>query len=262
MRFVFPELNELSFLKAKIRNDTAYLSVNLTLQNKSFYTLTIDTVFYQLSLADSLMFSETTAVGLRQARYQTDHVSLPLKLPVKKIMRTIRSLQTQDSTWLEAKAYVVYNTILGRTKIPFTKTTRVKVPLPPHIRLRKLETKAYSLRDKQINAVAHVEIINEGQLLDLNIHRIRYTFVLGNNLVSSKGVFNHKVEMKPGATTQVVIPVTVDVNKPFKVAWRVLTNNDRMPYTLHLEAELDENNIYGKTDIPVMLDAVGKAELK
>lgn len=261
LKFVFPDLDQISLLKAKIKNDTAYIKVDAILENKSFYTLNIDTLFYQIKLADSLIFSQTTALELRQKKYQVDNVELPLKLPIKTIMRTIRSLQKQDSTEIESKVYVVYNTIVGHTKIPFTKVTRIRVPIPPQIKLEKMETNNFNLAKETIEATAHVKIINRGQLLDLDVHEIHYSLVLGNNLINSKGVLSTPIVIKPGTTTDLKVPLLVHINKPFKVAWKVATNKDKMPYKLKLTAKLDENSVYNKDDVPVELEAEGRMEL-
>lgn len=261
LKFVFPDLAEISLVKAKIKNDTAYLKVDAILQNRSFYTLTIDTLFYQIKLADTLIFTQTTALNLRQKKYQTDNVELPLKLPIKTIKRTIRGLQKQDSTQIEVKVYVVYNTILGHTKVPLTKVTRIKVPVPPQIKLEKMDMKDFDLKKETIEAVAHVKIINRGQLLDLDVHEIHYSLVLGNNLINTKGVYASSIVIKPGSTTDLTVPVLVHINKPFKVAWKIATNNDKMPYKLKLLAKLDENKIYDKDDVPIELEAEGRMEL-
>lgn len=261
LKFVFPDLDQISLVKAKIKNDTAYIKVNAILQNKSFYTLNIDTLFYQIKLADTLIFTQTTALNLRQKKYQTDNVELPLKLPIKTIMRTIRSLQKQDSTEIESKVYIVYNTIVGHTKVPLTKVTKIRVPIPPQIKLEKLETKDFSLKKETIEAIAHVKIINRGQLLDLDVHEIHYSLVLGKNLINTNGVFSSPIVIKPGSTTDLTVPVLVHINKPFKVAWKIATNDDKMPYKLKLLAKLDENNIYNKDDVPIELEAEGKMEL-
>jgi len=261
LKFVFPDLEQISLVKAKIKNDTAYLKVNAILQNKSFYTLNIDTLFYQVKLADTMIFTQTTALKLRQEKYQTDNVELPLKLPIKTIMRTIRSLQKQDSTEIESKVYVVYNTIVGRTRIPFTKVAKIRVPIPPQIKLEKMETKNFNLKKETIEATAHIKIINRGKLIDLDVHEIHYWLVLGNNLIHSQGVFQSPVVIRPQSTTDLTVPLLVHINKPFKVAWKVAVNKDRLPYKLKLLAKLDENNLYNKDDVPIELEAEGTMEL-
>jgi hypothetical protein len=67
--------------------------------------------------------------------------------------------------------------------------------------------------------------------------------------------------MKPMSETCVEIPVTVNVNRLVKAAWKYLTN-DAVPYHIDVKAQLDENSFYHTSNIPVETKAEGTARLR
>ena len=261
LKLVLPDLDNISLVKATIKNDTAYLGVDMLLENKSIFKLTIDTLFYRITLADSLLFNETKALNIRQKPGETSTIEMPLRIPMTKTMGTIRSLQGQDSTYIEIESYIVYNTFLGSKKIPISKKIKIKVPVPPQIKVQHVEIDEISLSDKTVDVIAKIRIINKGEMIDLNVHKIHYKLMLGDNLVSSDGVYEHDIALKPGTETDVEIPVTVTINKVFKTAWKYITN-EKLDYNITVTAELDENSFYKKSNIPMEIKASGKAKLR
>jgi LEA14-like dessication related protein len=261
LKLVLPDLDDIVLINANIKNDTAYVGVNMVLENKSIFKLHIDTLFYKISLADSLLFNQTQVLAISQKPGEVDTLDLPFKIPVTKTMATIRSLQYQDSTYLDIHAYLVYNTIFGNKKIPVSKKVRIKVPVPPQIKVKHVEINKLSLANKTLDLTANIKIINKGELLDLNIHEVRYSISLGNNLITSEGVYTKPISIKPLGETDVSIPVTVKVNHLAKTAWKYLSN-DAVDYHVEVNAKLDENSFYQKSDIPLEVKVSGKTKLR
>lgn len=261
LKLVLPDLDDITLVNATIENDTAYVDVDMLLENKSIFKLDLDTLFYRIVLADSLLFNQTQVLNIRQKAGDVNTFKLPLKIPISKTMHTVKSLQKQDSTYLEMDSYIVYNTVFGHAKIPVSKRVKIKVPVPPEIKVNRLELDKISVADKTVNLRVAVAIINKGELLDLNIHGISYHLELGENLVTSDGVYNTPIRVKPLSETRVEIPVTVKVNRIVKTAWKYLTN-DELPYHIDVKAQLDENSFYHKSNIPVQAKAEGRAKLR
>lgn len=261
LRLVLPDLDDITLVNATIANDTAYVDVDLLLENKSIFKLDLDTLFYKIVLADSLLFNQTQALNIRQKAGDVNTFKLPLKIPLSKTMRTIKSMQNQDSTYIEIDSYIIYNTVFGSAKIPVSKRVKIKVPVPPEIRVNKLEIDKINVGNKTVELRAAVTIVNKGELLDLNIHGISYHLELGEDLVTSDGTYDKPVSVKPLSETRVEIPVTVKVNRIVKTAWKYLTN-DEVPYHIDVKAQLDENGFYHKSGIPVQAKAEGRAKLR
>lgn len=261
LKLVLPDLDDITLVNAAIENDTAYVGVDMVLENKSIFKLDLDTLFYKVVLADSMLFNQTQVLNIRQKSGDVNTFKLPLKIPISKTMHTIRSLQNQDSTYIEIHSYIVYNTIFGSKKIPVSKRVKIKVPVPPEIKVNKVEIDKVNIGSKTVELKATVTIANKGELLDLNIHEVAYHLVLGEDLVTSDGVYNKPITVKPLSETRVEIPVTVKVNHILKTAWKYVTN-DEVPYHIDVKAQLDENSFYHKTNIPVEAKAKGKAKLR
>ncbi len=261
LKLVLPDLDDISLVKTTIKNDTAYIGIDMVLENKSIFKLDIDTLSYKITLADSLLFNETKAMNIKQKPGETSKIEMPLRIPITKTMGTIKSLQKQDSTYVQIESYIVYNTILGNTKIPVSKRIKIKVPVPPQLKVEGVDINDIKLFDKTVNITAKIKIINKGNMIDLNIHNIHYKLALGDNLVTSTGSYNKPVMIKPSGETTVEIPITVEVNKIFKTAWKYATN-EKLSYNVKVTAELDENNFYKKSNIPLEITATGKAKLR
>lgn len=261
LKLVLPDLDDITLVDARIENDTAYVGIDMLLENKSIFKLDLDTLFYRIVLADSLLFNQTQALNIRQKPGESHTFVLPLKIPLSKTMGTVKSLQNQDSTYIEIDSYIVYNTIFGSKKIPVSKKVKIKVPVPPEIKVNAVTIDKVNLGSKTVAVIANVSIANKGELLDLRIHRIKYHLVLGEELVTSDGVYDKGITVKPMSETHVEIPVTVKVNRIAKTAWKYITN-DELPYNVVVNAQLDENSFYHKANIPVQAKAKGKARLR
>lgn len=261
LRLVLPDLDDITLVNATIANDTAYVDIDMLLENKSVFKLNLDTLFYKIILADSLLFNQTQVLNIRQKAGDVNTFKLPLKIPVSKTMRTVKSLQNQDSTYIDIDSYIIYNTVFGNAKIPVSKRVKIKVPVPPEVKVNKIEIDKVSVGDKTVDLMAAVTIVNKGELLELNIHGISYHLVLGEDLVTSDGAYNKPISVKPLSETRVEIPVTVKVNRVVKTAWKYLTN-DEVPYHIDVKAQLDENSFYHKSNIPVQAQAEGRAKLR
>lgn len=258
--FILPDLNDIDLVRIKVKNDTAYVQSHLILENKSFYTITIDTVFLQLKLHEVQFVKTLMPLHLRQAAHQVDTVNVPLRLPIKKIRHTIASLQGQDSTDAEIKAFIVYNTFLGSVKVPVEKQVRVRVPTPPKIKIDRVERSSFHLKDKTIDVNIFAEIINRGKMIDLRIHRLHYAICLGDSLVTSSGVIDKSISIKPGHTTPVELPITLHINKPVKVLEKYITK-DETEYTVKITAEVDEHKFAKDDNVPLIVEAKGKTIL-
>lgn len=261
LKLVLPELQDITLAKAAIKNDTAYVGVDMVLENNSIFKLNIDTLFYKITLADSLLFEETKVLQMKQKPGEKKQVEVPVRIPIHKTMRTIKFLQKQDSTYIEIEAYIVYNTLFGNKKIPVSKRVKIKVPVPPQIKVEHIETDHVSLSKKTADITATIKIVNKGELLDLNIHQIHYSISLGNKLVTSQGTFDKPITIRPSSEILVEIPITVEVNKVLKTAWKFITN-EKLEYDIKVTAQLDENSFYKKSDIPLEITATGKVKLR
>jgi LEA14-like dessication related protein len=259
--FVFPDLNNISYVNAVIKNDSAFIDISLVLQNKNPYKLNIDTIVFDLKLADTLVAKQTMSLNIKQSRFDEDTVKLPLNLKVRQMMRLIQSLQKQDSTTLEVSGYIVYETIFGRAKVALDKKLKIETPVPPKIKVLKVEREGFSLKDRIMKVNASIEIINKGKRLSLELSDVNYEMTVKETL-HTKGTYAKTIVVKPQSTVVISIPMDIEIYHPLKTAMKIITNKDRMNYRLHLKFNVTEHVSEKSLTSPAEITATGELELK
>ncbi len=258
---VLPDLREVSQINAQLKGDSVSADIDFVFKNKSLFKVKIDTLYYKVSLHDTVIVEETVPIMLEQVRGQTDTVKLPINFSLKSFRALLNQLSEDDSTELKMETYIICHTIIGKVKIPFDKTQKIAVPVPPKIRVLEVSQKRYHLRDRNITAIVKIEIINKSKMLDLTLSNIKYKLVVKNNL-SSEGTIQQSVKIEPGATKYLDIPVTIEMDRPLKTIIAVARDKDKFPYTLHMTCILRENMMEEGHEIPIDLTSEGMMELK
>lgn len=259
--FVFPDLNKISNVNAVIKNDSAFIGISLVLENTNPYKIDIDTIVYELKLADTSIARQTMPLNIKQRWFDEDTVMLPLDLKITQMMPLIRSLQKQDSTTLEINGYIVYQTIFGRYKVDIDKKLTIETPVPPQIKVLKVERESYSLKDKILKINASVELINKGKRIDLELSDIHYNMTVENTL-HTNGVYSKTVIVKPQSSIVLNIPMEIEVLHPLKTIVSIISDNDTYNYKLYLTAKVKENVSDKHLITPAEITATGKLELK
>lgn len=260
---ILPDLSRITYIIADVKKDSVQTKIDVIVQNKSPYKLTIDSACFEIFLHDQLLLKELIPVNLKQKRYQVDTIQLPVDLSRKKLKQILEGLKGSDSTDLKANSYVVYNTIFGRVKLSYDKVVRISVPVPPKIKVLKVERKKYNVTEKMLSATILLEIINAGPNIDLQLYDIQYRLEIENEL-SSEGTIDKMVTIKPKSTETIEIPVDIRVEHPLKTIVAILTDKDQMNYTLHLQGKMIEKMVdhVKQAPIPVEINASGKLELR
>jgi LEA14-like dessication related protein len=240
LKLIFPELNKISYITTLIKNDSAFTKISIILQNKNPYKLTIDTIDFDLKLNDTIIAHQRVPINIEQKRFDVDTVMVPLNLSIKQVMNLIRNMQGKDSTTINVKGYVVYQTFIGRKKLDFDKNTKIEVPIPPKVKVLKVERKGYRIREKTLKANATIEIINGGKNLDLKITNIHYDMIVKNTL-RSEGAITKPVNIKPQSSIILDIPIEIKIDHPLKTAWLITIDKDRLNYSLHVTCTIKEN---------------------
>ncbi len=257
LNFALPNLNQLNHVFAKINGDTAYINVIGTLENKAPYKITIDTLDYTLKLAGVKLVSECQAICLDQEPGQIDTVDLVLRLPFKKARGLIKDIQSQDSTYITADFNLTYNTFLGRTTISIKRGIDIKVPRPPDFRLQGIKAGRLNLKEKKIDLMLGLQIINNSSEIGVKLRNLVYSAKLGDNVVG-RGSYGSKIVIDPLSTIEVGLPIDLEYDKPFDMLWSVITNNDSMDYEINLTGVLDNDSVQ---DVPMTIQATGRTEL-
>ena len=258
---IFPAISEVDFIKVNIADGNALATIHLNIKNERPYRMVIDSFISNIKLDKVLLISERIPLKLNLPRYAMDSIAIPVHFNISKIRHVLDSLKTMDSTSLNIEGYIIYNTIFGKTKLPFNKTMRINVPIPPEIKVLEVKRNKFSLRDKTITAQVKLQIINKGKYLDLELRDIHYDLKIDNTL-SSKGVIEKEVSLKPSSELVMDIPIIIKLEHPLKTYLKVINDNDIFRYNLHLKCNLKEKKFDSEGQIiPVEVNSTGVMEL-
>ncbi len=263
VNLILPDLSRITYINADVKSDSVRTKIDVIIQNKSPYKLSIDSVFFEIKLNDELLLKELVPLKLKQKRYQTDTVELPVDISRKKLKHILDNLKDVDSTNLSAYFYIVYDTFIGKVKLKHDKIIRIPVPIPPQVKVVKVERKKFSLKEKTLYTNILLKVINKGRNINIQLTDIYYKLQVENAL-ESEGTIDKVVTIRPQSTELVEVPVDIRIEHPLNTIMKIITNNDEMNYTLHLKAKMIENMVdnLDKQPIPVEITATGKLELK
>lgn len=261
LTFVIPSINEVSYLNINIVDGDATAKIHLNLKNERPYRMVIDSFICSIRLDSYLLISERIPLHLNLPGYASDSLVVPIHFRIDKIRKSLMELHVKDSTELNAEGYLIYNTFVGKTKLPFTKKLNISVPIPPQIKVLQVKRNKFSLRDKTLAATVKLKIINQGNYINIELKDIFYNLNIKNTL-SSKGTITKKIQIKPKSEIEIDLPILVKLEQPFKTYLKIVNDNDSMPYTLNIKANLlEKQNGEDEKIIPVEVNSSGIMEL-
>lgn len=255
---ILPDVEQVGSIHIEIRNDTCYLSSKLSIRNKTFLRIGIDSIKYKISLLDSIYINSERSIGIVLSGYENEIIDFSLKIPYKRIIKELnRQRKMGDSTSYSIDLSLQYATVFGKHELPVTKSARIKIPQPPEIEV--VEIKYNNIRRKKILANALIKIINYTPVT-LSITELNYDMqILNQGYV--KGKYCIPVNIKPNQTTYINLPVEINVNRIGKTIFQIVTNKDTYDYTLKMNAVLSSSDPFKKSFL-IDIAKTGKMELR
>lgn len=253
-----PAVEQIGVIDIKVKNDTSYISSKLTVKNKTFLKIQIDTIKYKVSLFDKVYLESQKYIGMLLHGYRTDTLDFSLKIPYATIVKDLKAERKKgDSASYSINISLQYSTILGKAEMPISKSAKIKIPQPPELEV--VEIKYKKIRMKSIFAEVKIKIINYSAVT-LSIKEMRYSMNIlkQGNL---KGNYNEPFEIKPKATTFINLPIEINPTNLGKTIFEIIINKDTYDYTLSMNAILESSNGF-KESFNIDLTKNGKMELK
>ncbi|PBQ34399.1 hypothetical protein CNR22_22345 [Sphingobacteriaceae bacterium] len=254
---IIPKFENIENVHITPLSDTLLIDADVQFENKSIFKLTIDSFIYHVKLDTLTLLSKSQNLNIKMLPSTKDTVRLPVSLPFKRLSKEIKNLQDQDSVDITYDLRVVYSTWLGKANLPYKKTVKIAVPIPPKFEIEKLD---YKKREKNLFYFdAYVKVINKGKL-DLHLSDIKYKLTVKENL-KVEGKDDQDIHLKPGTETLVVLPITVEFKHLLKTLVSVVTDNDKVNYHLKVTGMARMDKISTKKT-PVEIEKKGITELK
>lgn len=253
IKYILPEIREFTLIEATIRDDTAYMDVHAIVQNTSPYEMNIDSIIADLSIGGTQLLSERSRVNLSLESGELDTVHFATKIPLTKTRDKIESLQGSGKTGLGLNASIVYSV----RRLDLSTERKIDVPVPPQFRIVETQEKDVNLLKKELKKQLYLEVVNNGEDLDIRINDLEYEITIGNDLYT-QGTYERTITIKPHSKQLLEFPLDFEMQKPSATIWKVLTDNDRVPYHLKLKGFIDTGKM---KRIPVAIDGYGTLEL-
>lgn len=257
LNIILPEGEKLNNIHVNFSNDTAYITLETYIKNKSIFKLNLDSLVYKVKLDTATLLSKSQFLDEKLKRSESDTLDLVIALPYKRLSKKIKSLQNRDSVDIDLELRLIYSTIFGETSLPYQKTIRIEVPKPPKFEIEKIE---YLRREKKTGYfMAYIRMHNYGKI-DLNITKLHYQMTV-TNFLKAEGDHPEEIRIKPKTDLLFKLTVKVEFKSIFKTISKIITNNDQVDYNIKVTG-LVQNNKLSKDKTPIELEKSGTMELK
>jgi LEA14-like dessication related protein len=256
LKLIVPEIERIKNASVRFKKDTAYIGIDFVVKNSGFFRLNIDSLYYKVSYDTSLYIEKKIATKVALDRGEVDSVKVPVSLPYKKLISTIKNLQSEDSTKIEVKIKIVYNNIWGNATLPYEKTVSLAVPHPPRIEV--LGTEFIKREGKYFLVHTAVKVSNPGKL-DLRLRNTRFRIKV-KDLFTAEEAYPQDIVLKPGTDKTFRVPLKLYFTNLLKTALLVLTDKDKVPYRMHVTALFSTPAM--EEEAPVDLEKNGILEIR
>jgi len=255
---IIPIVEQIGDIDIKLKNDTSYISTKLTVKNKTFLKININTIKYEISLLDKPYLKSQKFIGAVLPGYGKDTIDFSLKVPYKAVIKDLKAQRGKsDSVKYTVRINLQLSTIFGKAEIPINKSAKIKMPQPPEIEVLEIKYKKFRL--KSILADAKVRIINKTNVA-LTIKELSYSMNIQKQ-GKMKGSFAEPVNIKPRDTTFINIPIEINPKNLGKTIFDIIFNKDNYDYTLTLKATLESPDPL-KEYFHINISKTGKMELR
>lgn len=253
-----PIVEQIGEINIRVKDDTSYISSKLTVKNRSFLKIEIDTMKYKVSLFNKIYLQDIKCIGMTLSSNDIDTLDLAIKIPLKEILRDIKAERMLgDSASYSINIFLQYSTVFGKAEIPINRTAKIKIPQPPDIEVVELSSRR--IRRKTIRAIAKIKITNYS-VVDLTIKEMKYSMKILEH-GDLKGRFGKSIKIKPKAATYISIPIEINVKNIGKTFFQVLMNKDKYDYVLTLNGILESTDPF-KESFRIDITKNGNMELK
>ncbi len=255
---LIPEVTQIGDIAIRVKNDTAYVNLKLTIKNKSFIKIESDSIKYNVSLFNKTYLQSEKYIGVVLPPYGKDTVDFSLKIPYIAIIKELKAQRKKgDSASYAINILLQYATVFNKSEISVNKSAKLKIPQPPEIEI--VEIKYKKIRLKSIIAEAKIKIINYSPV-NLSIKHIQY-FINVSKQGNLTGHYTQPIVIKPHETTVFFLPIEMHPKNLVKTIFNILRNKDNYDYVLTLNATLESYDPL-KQSFHIDLVKNGEMELK
>jgi len=235
---------------AKVKNvrltglslDKADLLFELDIFNPNALSVNLAGFDYDFFLGGSSFLKGQQDKQLTIASKGNSGVEVPVSLAFKEIYETYQSLKHQDSTDYKLSCGLVFDLpVLGKTRIPISKSGNVPLIKIPKINIGSLKLQKLSLTSADL--LLKLEVDNPNNF-SLALNKLDYDFAV-NNQTWAKGLTQDILSIKDKGKSTVSIPMSINFVRMGRTIYQAITGDNALNY--HLQGAIDLN-----TSVPLL----------
>lgn len=234
IKSVVPSIEDFYINDLVIQNGKGRAHLILFLENKDVINYHVKTM--DLSLTNS---------SLELVKYQRDssyillagekkEFHLEFDLDTQQLVKRIRSLQSKDSTSVNIKGNILFDTYFGDYKLDIDKSIKIRVPTPPDINIREVEYLGVRNVDS-IDFNIHIGVLNYNPNI-LGIKNVKYHFK-SEDFFEAHGDLPD-VLLDTSDTIVRIVPVTIVTKRKMELLSKIILNQDVLEYEMALDGIL------------------------
>ncbi len=241
IRGALPVVEKISGGRISIVNDSARIRLDVVVRNKGWVSYHLTAVSIDVSNDTLLLvhYLDDSSYVLEKNERKT--FSIEFDFPLKEALERIRNLQDRDSTMIAVRGWIDLETAVGEVRMPVVQDFPVEVPIPPQIQVHEIE---YVPGGKDDNKSAPGKFYNfrvKVSVINLNRKKfefkdVSYDFYAGE-LIESHGRLED-ILIDALDSTYMTLPLQVEVEQRAKLLYQVITNKDRVNYTIMMRGTI------------------------
>ncbi len=247
IRGALPVVEKISGGSISIVNDSAHIRLEVVLRNKGWVSYHLKAVSLDVNNDTLLLVHYEDDSTYVLGRNERKTFYLEFDFPLKEALERIRNLQDHDSTMIGVRGWIDLGTFVGDIRMPIEQDFAVEVPIPPQIRVHEIEYVPGNGDEKngdKKNKDAPGKLYNfrvKASVINLNkkkfeFHDITYDFYAGELIESHGRLDDILVDALDSAYFD--IPLQMQVENRAVLLYQVITDNDRMNYTIMMRGTI------------------------
>lgn len=256
IEMVLPKVEKVTVGEISISDDVANVSMELVIQNKKYLSYNLKSLTLSVYNDSISLLQYARDSGLVLNKNERKMIALDFDLPIKKIMKRVKSLQSSDSTEIKIIGVAVFSTPFGDYTLPINERQIVKVP--NLVKVKVEEVQYNGKKDDKYLLEAKIKITNPNDE-KLEIKNVSYDFY-GEDLFEVHGKYLGQLSVQPMGHVWLTLPLQVKIENKFKLISKMILNKDVIKYKLTMKGQIE--SVAGVTqEIPIKLNTHGRVEL-
>jgi len=253
-----PKFEQQGEIQARLIDDTIYLKSIISIRNKLFCSIELDSVTYNIKIHHKSYLRDKIHIGKKLDAYKKDTFSFSISIPYISILKELKSeLKVEDSTDYSLNLILHFDTPIGKIDIPFRKYSKFKLPQFPIFKIVDIDFK--KIRKDEITADVRIRV-NNSTKAELVLNNVNYQMQI-YRAGSLKGSYPSKIILKPKSVSYVDLPIVISPLNFGKTVFQIVMNKDLYYYKLNLQAQMEATGPIKDTfNIKVLKN--GRLELK